>query len=321
MKLAHSLGLLALAAVLAVPSSAYAQGRGRGHDKKADQQEQNDHRQMQMRFRGMDADNDGVITRDEWRGNDESFRQHDTNHDGVLSGSEVRVPIGSEQENAADRSRREERIARFDRLDTDGDHRVSLREWTGNRASFDRMDRNHDEYLSRNEFLDFTADPVGTSGPQAETRAYQAGHQKGLEEGRQAGREDKNMNGGKWDLEGQRELEQADSGYRNELGARTDYQAGYRAGFRLGYREGFGPGSQAETRAYQAGYQKGLEEGRQAGREDKNVNGGKWDLEGQRELEQADSGYRNELGPRSDYQEGYRAGFRIGYREGFGPRR
>jgi len=56
-----------------------------------------------------------------------------------------------------------------------------------------------------------------------------------------AGREDKTINGGKWDLEGQRELEQADSGYRNELGTRTDYQAGYRAGFRVGYREGFGP--------------------------------------------------------------------------------
>ena len=65
---------------------------------------------------------------------------------------------------------------------------------------------------------------------------------------------------------------------------------------------------------------KGLAEGRQAGREDKNVNGGKWDLDGQRELEQADSGYRPELGDRADYQSGYRAAFRLGYREGFGPR-
>jgi Ca2+-binding EF-hand superfamily protein len=195
-----------------------------------------------MRFRGMDADHDGVITRSEWRGNDESFREHDTNHDGVLSGDEVWVPAAREPENVQDRSRREERIARFNRADTDRDGWISLREWTGSRAMFDRMDRNHDEFISRNEFLDFAIErPVGTSGSQAETGAYRAGYQKGLEEGRQAGREDKTVNGGKWDLEGQRELEQADSGYRNELGARSDYQAGYRAGFRLGYREGFGP--------------------------------------------------------------------------------
>ena len=228
--------LAALAAVtLLVAGSASAQGRG-----KEKEQEQNANRQM--RFQGMDTDNDGVITRDEWRGSDESFRQHDTNHDGVLSGNEVWVPASREQENAQDRSRREERIARFNRLDTDGDRRISLREWTGDRPSFDRIDRNHDRFVSRNEFVEYSpAGPVGTSASQAETQAYRAGYQKGLEEGREAGREDKNVNGGKWDLDGQRELEQADSGYRNELGLRTDYQAGYRAGFRLGYREGFGP--------------------------------------------------------------------------------
>lgn len=240
MKFHLSLGALAIAAIVAVPAAADAQGRGRGQEKKADQQEQNAGRQM--RFQGMDADNDGVITRDEWRGSDQSFREHDTNHDGVLSGREVWVPVAREQENAQDRTRREERIARFNRLDTDRDGRIALREWTGSRAAFDAIDRNHNEFLSRNEFLDFAVErPAATAGPQELTLAYQTGHQKGLEEGRQAGREDKNVNGGKWDLEGQRELEQADSGYRNDLGARSDYQAGYRVGFRAGYREGFGP--------------------------------------------------------------------------------
>jgi hypothetical protein len=160
----------------------------------------------------------------------------------VLSGREVWVPAGREQENPQDRTRREERIARFKRLDTNLDGRVSVREWTGSRASFDAIDRNHNEFLSRAEFVDYSLEgAVGTSGSQAQTAAYKAGYQKGREEGRQAGREDKTINGGKWDLEGQRELEQADSGYRNELGTRADYQAGYRAGFRAGYREGFGP--------------------------------------------------------------------------------
>ena len=39
-----------------------------------------------MRFQAMDANRDGVITREEWRGNDRSFRNHDWNGDGRLSG-------------------------------------------------------------------------------------------------------------------------------------------------------------------------------------------------------------------------------------------
>ncbi len=43
-----------------------------------------------MRFQKMDTNRDGVITRDEWRGNDRSFADHDCNGDGVLSGPEVK---------------------------------------------------------------------------------------------------------------------------------------------------------------------------------------------------------------------------------------
>ena len=105
------------------------------------------------------------------------------------------------------------------------------------------MDEDGDGIVTRDEFLS-VAGPVGTSGTvesRNTTRAYQAGYERGRSEGRQAGKEDKGVNGGHWDLEGQRELEQADSGYSADLGARGDYQSGYRAGFRLGYREGFGP--------------------------------------------------------------------------------
>jgi hypothetical protein len=41
------------------------------------------------RVRDMDADHDGVVTRAEWRGSDQAFRERDTNSDGVLSGAEV----------------------------------------------------------------------------------------------------------------------------------------------------------------------------------------------------------------------------------------
>ncbi|HUP42419.1 MAG TPA: hypothetical protein VM599_04350 [Thermoanaerobaculia bacterium] len=43
----------------------------------------------QIRFHGLDRDGDGRISRREWRGNQVSFRNHDWNRDGVLSGIEV----------------------------------------------------------------------------------------------------------------------------------------------------------------------------------------------------------------------------------------
>lgn len=45
----------------------------------------------EAQFRGMDQNNDGVITRDEWRGNDQSFQRQDRNRDGILSGNEVQT--------------------------------------------------------------------------------------------------------------------------------------------------------------------------------------------------------------------------------------
>src|SRR3712207_93634 len=51
-----------------------------------------------MRFADLDRNNDGVVTRDEWRGSRESFVVQDWNGDGVLSGAEVRG------DGAADRS-------------------------------------------------------------------------------------------------------------------------------------------------------------------------------------------------------------------------
>jgi hypothetical protein len=45
------------------------------------------------RVRDMDRDHDGVVTRAEWRGSDQAFRDHDRNGDGVLSGPEVNQEV------------------------------------------------------------------------------------------------------------------------------------------------------------------------------------------------------------------------------------
>ena len=239
-----------------------------------------------MRFQGMDRDGDGVITRTEWRGNAQSFRRQDLNGDGVLSGDEVWLPAGQEDPLFGDRNIDQRSLtASFRRADFNNDGVIDRNEWYGDLATFDRVDRNNDGRINRSEFLG--EGTVGTSGSatfneldrngngvitanewigtraefnnidgdndgvitrneyqsERETNrspAYRAGLTRGLAEGKQAGQEDRTINGGRWDLEGQRELENADSGYTTAVGSREEYQAGYRAGFRQGYRDGFG---------------------------------------------------------------------------------
>jgi len=234
-----------------------------------------------IRFQQMDLNGDRIITRDEWRGNDRSFRNQDWNGDGVLSGIELRVgarrprdpevvgTTGEQDRFVALDKNGDGRVTRsewagngnvFDALDangdgvltraeaigsnpgarndefagadTNGDGFIARGEWQWNAAAFDRLDANHDGRLSRGEF-DNPRGPVVSS----QTAAYRAGFERGRLEGIQAGKEDKPRG---WDLEGQRELETADSGYEPRLGERAEYQAGYRTGFRSGYREGFG---------------------------------------------------------------------------------
>ena len=175
-------------------------------------------------FNGLDHNRDNRITAEEWHFDRESFRRADHNRDGVISRSEF---LNEDVDQDDDRD------DRFVYLDVNRDNRISRDEWHGTRASFDRLDDNRDGRLTPQEFAD-TVPGTKRSG------AYQAGYDRGLLEGRAAGREDRERNQG-WDLEGQRELEQADSGYNAPQGSRADYQAGYRAAFRIGYREGFGP--------------------------------------------------------------------------------
>lgn len=173
-------------------------------------------------FVNLDYNRDNVISRSEWHGSAAAFDRLDRNRDGVISRTEMTEP-GDEPPDP------------FISLDINRDQRISLNEWHWSRFSFDSRDLDHDGVLSRQEF----AAAVGTSG-RIETRTYRLGHDRGLADGKAAGREDR-VNGHGWDLEGQTELERADAGYSAGLGPIAEYQAGYRAGFRAGYREGFGP--------------------------------------------------------------------------------
>jgi Ca2+-binding EF-hand superfamily protein len=115
----------------------------------------------QGRFRGMDRNGDGVIARNEWRGNAQSFENQDWNRDGVLSGDEL-TGVGRGANN-----RQARRADRFDRLDVNNNGRIEAREWDGNVAAFNRFDVNNDNSLSREEMVNAGLDEsptVGTTG-------------------------------------------------------------------------------------------------------------------------------------------------------------
>jgi len=144
--------ILASALVIALPclvehtAAAGQRGQARGQS------------QAQMRFRAMDTNGDGQISREEWRGSAQSFRVHDWNNDGVLSGQEVTQLL--RQADNADPSDWDNYDTfndwseqRFVALDRNHDGRLTVAEWSYDLDSFRRADRNRDNVLTRAEFL------------------------------------------------------------------------------------------------------------------------------------------------------------------------
>jgi Ca2+-binding EF-hand superfamily protein len=191
--------------------------------------EQSD-QQTEQRFLNADRNRDGWVTRAEANMSSSEFNSLDTNNDNRLSRFEFDTAATSPADPASSPVN-----DRFTLADRNSDGWLTRSEWRGTETTFTLLDTNRDNRLSRDEY-DAT---VATNQPQAgRNQAWRAGYDRGLQEGRQAGREDY-ANGHGWDLEGQSELEQADSGYSSQMGSRSDYQAGYRSGFRNAYRDGF----------------------------------------------------------------------------------
>ena len=361
----------------------------------------------QMRFRGMDANNDGIITRSEWRGNDRSFRNQDWNGDGILSGDEVQTGARRQANWSQDWNRdgrvdnldaqiaqrfrgydmnTDNRVARsewpgdarlFTRLDTNRDGYLSMQEytqgggftldaqggpsfrfpnidanndgwigrneWNMGSADFNRLDLNRDNRISRFEFENNTAASQDNTYSPAQFNAFDVNRDGWLTrpESRMTrvefDRFDTNRDNRISRFEFENVATAADpSSYYDRFAAvdlnhdgwlvRSEWR-GTEAGFsrldrnrdnRLSRTEYDAEVTNDTTRsaAWRTGYDRGIREGRAAGREDYTRKQG-WDLEGQRELEQADSGYTPQVGTLSDYQAGYREGFRNAYRAGF----
>ena len=118
----------------------------------------------QRRFRGMDRNNDGVISRNEWRGSRQSFEVHDWNNDGVLDGDEVNEGVARQGRTVEDENF--DRVDQFENLDVNNNNRIDAREWHGTVVAFNRLDLNDDNVLSRAEFgaTAVNNNPVATSG-------------------------------------------------------------------------------------------------------------------------------------------------------------
>ena len=248
-----------------------------------------------IRFQEMDRNNDRVVTRAEWQGTEESFRQYDWNGDGILSGDEVRL-------DAAERARDRDDFSydtseyglndwtagRFAALDRNHDGRIARKEWRLDRTLFRRADRNGDNFVSRWEFNRmpqqlFSSADVNRDGliEPNEWRGTRATFDS-------------------------RDLNHDGRLTRDEFAGSRSVDTGSTP---IGTSGSHSP-------AYSAGYGRGVVEARAQAREDRVRNQG-YDPEGQRELETADSGYDPRFGAKAEYQAGYRDGWRRGYPEGW----
>lgn len=111
---------------------------------------------LERQFAAMDRNDDGVLTRREWRGSTAEFHRRDLNGDGVLTAAEfANVPgvagtVGVTPE--IDRQ--------FHDMDRNRDGATSQSEWRGTTSEFNRRDLNGDRTLDLSEF----AGVVGTAG-------------------------------------------------------------------------------------------------------------------------------------------------------------
>jgi Ca2+-binding EF-hand superfamily protein len=293
------------------------------------------------RFDAMDTNRDGIIQRSEWRGSDQSFRTHDWNRDGVLSGDEIRIGAerGARPNDADFDSPDREYVfddwtARgFTALDHNRDGRITSDEWHFERETFRRADHNRDGAVSRAEFLledaldDDRGDRFADLDADRNGRVTRAEWHGAIDVFNNL---DANRDGAitRAEMMGNEAppalFTSIDVNRDNIIAfdewhwsrATFDQLDGNRDG-RL-TRQEFERTASQDTRsaAYRAGYTRGQSEARAQAHDDRVQNQG-YDAEGQRELETADSGYEPRLGPKAEYQAGYRAGWMRGYPEGW----
>jgi len=143
--------------VIGVAATASARDGSPGPDQQASATTKNrassSVRQWDSRLRALDVNRDGRVTFAEWDADDVSFDARDWDDDGFLSGDEVvagavcpalparTLPAGGEPYDIT-----------FERVDANHDDHLSKREFPGTAAMFAQLDFNRDGMLSPFEF-------------------------------------------------------------------------------------------------------------------------------------------------------------------------
>ena len=106
-------------------------------------------RNMTKMLRKQDANSDGKLAREEWKGKAQGFDRLDQDKDGFLTREELASPVKSA----------------LSKLDTDNDGKVARAEWKGKPRGFDRLDANGDGFLTPEEFAQRRAGKRGGTPP------------------------------------------------------------------------------------------------------------------------------------------------------------
>jgi Ca2+-binding EF-hand superfamily protein len=91
------------------------------------------------KLRKMDANNDGAVSRDEWKGKPKGFERIDRDNDNIISRDEA-MAAGKQRAGANLRQ-----------MDENKDKQISRNEWKGDQELFGRLDSNNDGVISRDE--------------------------------------------------------------------------------------------------------------------------------------------------------------------------
>ena len=98
----------------------------------------------EKRMKRIDVNNDGAISREEWKGKPQVFDRLDKNGDGSLTREELSA--------AGPRGARQARLGgRLKQMDTNNDKQISRDEWKGDPKRFNRLDVNGDGVITKEE--------------------------------------------------------------------------------------------------------------------------------------------------------------------------
>ncbi|HZS09836.1 MAG TPA: EF-hand domain-containing protein [Blastocatellia bacterium] len=103
------------------------------------------HHSPEKMFRRLDKNNDGRISRDEWARRPKAFARLDANNDGFITREEL-AARGQRQGGHDGRGKRA--LAEMDR---NNDGQISRDEWARKPKAFDRLDLNHDGFITADE--------------------------------------------------------------------------------------------------------------------------------------------------------------------------